>query len=440
MNNWGTVQARAAAAPRVLDAWRAAHGPEATGRFRAAGTYTVSSGVLGSDLYEVLTGQPTLHAGVTVNERTAMCVSAVYACVQRIGGAVASLPLHFYRTTPAGRERLDGSPLKWLFNSSPAPGWTAAAFWMYLLQSRLLHGDAFAVIRRVAPRAPGVAGLEPVHPQHVVVERHGDRLFYAVTDVHTGRVTGYDQDDMLHVTGVGFDGVRSPSVIRHALKNAAGLALAADQFSTGFFANGARPDFALSTDQGLKPEAVDLLRNQFAERYGGVANMHKPAVLTNGLKVQPITIDAKDAQLLESRAFQVEDICRIFGVPPFMVGHTEKTTSWGSGVESMGIGFVQFTLQMHLTAIEQEINRKLFGADNPFCEFTVEGLLRGDSGARSTYYRAALGGSGGSGWMSVNEVRRRENLPDIPGGDVVAQWAPAAAAPEPADKPKEDQA
>lgn len=188
----------------------------------------------------------------------------------------------------------------------------------------------------------------------------------------------------------------------------------------------------------MKQEQVDQLRGQFAERYQGVANSHRPLLLTNGLKVQPITLNAADAQLLESRKFQIEDICRVFGVPPFMVGHTEKTTSWGSGVESMGIGFVKYTLQGHLTAIEQEFNRKLFKTANNFAEFAVEGLLRADSTARSNYYRAALGGSGGSGWMSVNEVRALENLPAIDGGEGVSQWdQPSAGEAPPAPQETE---
>jgi HK97 family phage portal protein len=140
-------------------------------------------------------------------------------------------------------------------------------------------------------------------------------------------------------------------------------------------------------------------------------------VLGGGLKVQPITINAHDAQLLETRKFQVEDICRIFGVPPHMVGHTEKTTSWGSGVEAMGIGFVKYTLQRHLVAFEQEINRKVFLNAARFSEFATVGLERGDTKTRYDAYRTALGRAGEKAWMTVNEVRKAENMSPVDGGD-----------------------
>ncbi len=156
----------------------------------------------------------------------------------------------------------------------------------------------------------------------------------------------------------------------------------------------------------------------------GTANRMKPAVLTGGLDIAELAMSNEDASLIATRQFQVEDICRIYGVPPFMVGHTDKTTSWGAGVENMGRGFLKFTLQRHLVKIEQELNRKLWPVrDTYFCEFNVTGLERGDTKTRNDSYRVALGRAGEPGWMTINEVRRSENLPPIDGGDTLNMGA-----------------
>ena len=196
--------------------------------------------------------------------------------------------------------------------------------------------------------------------------------------------------------------------------------MSADDYANAFFQNGSRPDYALQTEKNLDAGQIDNLRNQIADRHGGATKAFKPMVLSGGLKVAPITMTAADSQLIEQRRFQVEDIARILGVPPFMIGHTANTSSWGTGVESMGIGFVKYTLQRHLVKIEQELNRKLLG-DTPeyFCEFLTAGLERGDTKGRFDAYRVGLGRAGEPGFLTVNEVRRRENLPPIEGGDVL---------------------
>jgi HK97 family phage portal protein len=258
---------------------------------------------------------------------------------------------------------------------------------------------------------------------------------YFLTDAN-GKVQTVRPEDILHITGLGFDGLRSQSVLRHALRNPAGIAYAADEYSGRFFQNGARPDFAITMAGSPTPDQLANLRASWSDRYGGASKSHLPAVLTGGMDVKQLTMSAEDTQLIETRQFQVEDIARVFGVPPFMIGHTEKTTSWGAGVEQMSIGFVKYTLQRHLTKFEQEINRKFWRRDTGyFAEFAVEGLLRGDAKTRSEFYRSALGGSAGPAWMSTNEVRRLENLPPVDGGDTLTEWKasngqsqPAAAA------------
>ena len=424
-----------------LRAWRER---SAGGNIRASAP--VSSGSYGSQLYDWLTGgNAQSSAGVVVNEHTILCVSAVYACVSLIGGAVASMPLHFYRRTANGREKVDttsnvrAADLWWLFNEQPHPLMTAATAWEYFLTAKLLHGDAFAWIKRPSRVSPEIESLIPLHPLDVQVDLDDGQLYYTFHDPEVGSGAGklitVNQADMLHVPGPGFDGCRGMSLIRYAAKTQAGIALAGDETQARFFGNNARPDFLIEHEGGkLDPEAVKTLRDSWMETYGGPAKSGKPAILSGGLKVKPITMGSKDAEWIAARQFQIVEIARIFGVPPHMIGETDKTSSWGSGVESMSIGFVKYTLQRHMTAIEQECNRKVFPRTTRwFCKFSPDALLRGDSAARSAYYRAALGGGAGPGWMSQDEVRRYEDLPPKGGdADALASWSKEAAPADPA--------
>lgn len=376
----------------------------------------ISSITTGTEMYDILTGGISLGgAGVPVTEQTAMSVSAVYSCVALIGGAIAALPFHIYKRTGEGRERVD-SDLWWLFNEQPWPSWTAASAWQFAAQSIALKGDAFWRIHRFSQFSAGISGFEPYHPDKVQVLQQKGRNTYIVQN-ESGILEAIDQDDMLHFPGIGFDGKRSLTPIRAALRAPAGIALAADEFAGAFFKNGARPDFALSTDGRLDPEQADYIRTTWGRHHQGPSNAHLPAILSGGLKVQQLTMSAEDAQLLSTRKFQVEDIARIFGVPPHMIGYTEKTTSWGTGVEQMSIGFVRYTLSRYLDAMHQEINRKIWPRSlRMFGEFNRDALLDGDSKTQAEYFAKALGGPGTQGFMSVNEVRRLKNLRPLSDG------------------------
>lgn len=393
------------------------------GRLRAAfrpvkaeGEYVAMPDIRkGTELFEWLTGGMS-SAGVAVTEQTAMRVSAVYACINLIGGSIASLPLPVYRRTQDGRERADHE-IWWLLNEQPHPCWGAATFWEYLTTSKLLLGDAYARILRASRLSDRIVGFEPLHKSRITTQKLNDRLVYFHQD-DEGGVTGIDQDDMLHIPGPGFDGMNGMSQIRHSLRNSAGVALAADEFSAAFFKNGARPDFALEVPGKVTQEQQDMMRRTWKERHGGVENAHLPALMVGGAKIHELTMKAEDAQLLDTRRFQVEDIARVFGVPPHMIGHTDKTTSWGSGVEQMSIGFVKYTLQRHLVKFEQEINRKVWPSrERYYVEFNTAGIERGDYKGRNEGYRIAVGRAGEPGWMTINEVRKLENLPPIDGGD-----------------------
>jgi HK97 family phage portal protein len=254
----------------------------------------------------------------------------------------------------------------------------------------------------------------------VSIKFRDDHLIYLIND--GANQYGLHQDDVLHFPGFGFDGIEGESVIRFAARQAVGTALAADEFSGEFFANGTTPSAVITYPAGVAPTdpQKDYMRQQFEERHTGRGNRHKPLLLVNGGKLEPVSMTAEDAQLLETRKFQVIEIARAFGVPPHMIGETSASTSWGSGIEQMSIGFVRYTLTPHLRRIEQELNRKLWPRSYKyFVEFNRDGLLAGDSKTEAEVFGKALGGPGAQGWMTVNEVRHIKNLEPIAGGNVL---------------------
>lgn len=379
--------------------------------------YPTSSGTSGSALYEWLTGAGALSsAGPAVTERTAMAVGAVYACVGLIAGAISSLPIKLYRRNGDSRESYTPD-LWWLLNEQPTPSMSAAVMWEYLTWSLLLHGDAFATIQRPGPMSPTISGFRPRHPMDVSVVRNADRLAYLVKDPITGAVETLDQDDVLHIPGLGFDGTRGLSPLRYSAKQAMGISLAADDYSARFFSNGARPDYVITVPGKMDSEQQKLFRESWMARYAGTQNAHIPAILTGGGEVKTLSLNPEDAQLIETRNFQAVDIARFFGVPPHMIGMVDKSTSFGTGIEQQSIAFVKYTLARHLVKFEQEINRKCFRTARNFAEFQTSGLERGDYKARNEGYRIALGRAGEPAWMTINEVRKLENLPPKEGGD-----------------------
>lgn len=360
-------------------------------------------------------------SGVHLSPITAMQVSAVFACVRLIAGAIAAMPIHIYERTAEGRQRVEDAPLWWLLNEQPTARYTAGSHWESVVTHDLLRGDGFTFIRRGPmgdPRELIPLPWEAVRPDRVTTDS-SDRLQYYVQDVRT---YGVDQDDMLHFPGFGFNGVRGMSVIQWAARNAAGNALAMDEYSGRFFANGAHPSIILKAPGKMKDDQITSLQTAFAHKYAGLDNAHRlPLVLTEGLDAKEISLSAEDAQLLEARRFQVVDVARAFGVPPHMIGETSAATSWGTGIEAMSRGFVTYTLQTHLTRIEQELNRKLFRTAKRFCEFNRDSLLEADTQAQANYFKAALGGPGsGPGWMTPDEIRRLKNMPPKGGkyGDI----------------------
>jgi HK97 family phage portal protein len=400
----------------VLNAWRA-------GRVQAA--VEPSQNLTLQELSNLVGFTST--SGISVNEATAMRVSAVYACVALIAGAMSTLPLLVYARSSDGREAVD-HPYYWLLNESPNDDISAAVFWEYMASARLFYGDCFAEIVRPSFRSSAASGLVPHHPNRVHPFRDAaGRLWYRVTPL-VGAQYVLNPADMIHVPSLGFDGLRSPSPITYAARQAVGTAISADEYNSRFFTNGARPDFALKAPKGINKEQADILRATWGENHGGVMKSHLPAVLTNGMEIQQLSLSAADSQILATSMFQVEQIARVLGVPPHMIGHTDKSTSWGAGVENMGRGFVKFTLKRDLVKFEQELNRKLWPVrERLFVRFDLADIERGDLKSENEALRIALGRAGEPGWMTQNEVRKAKSLPPKDGGDELLEvTAPAA--------------
>lgn len=370
----------------------------------------------GQDIYEAF-GVNTAASGVQVNHLSALRVAAVYACVSKISGALSTLPLHIYKTDGDINERLPRDQLWYLLNEQPSQHYTAISHWENTSVNQLLRGDSFTWIRR--NMAGNVRELYPLHRDWVVPQIQMDgSLRYYISIPHLNITTWVEPADMLHFHGFGYNGETSMSVIKYAAKSATGNAIAMDDYSGKFFANGSHPSVVLKSPKIMDAQQIEKLQTAYGRKHSGLDNAHKlPLVLTEGLEVQQISITAEDAQLIEARQFTVIDIARAFGVPPHLIGETSASTSWGSGIESMGRAFVTYTLQTHLVRIEQELNRKLFPRDTGrFIKFDRDALIEGDSKAQADYFRAALGGPGtGQGWLSVDEVRKTKGMKPMGG-------------------------
>ena len=362
----------------------------------------------------------TSSSGKRVNERSAMQMTAVYSCVRILSEAVASLPLHLYRYTETGTEKATDHPLYTILHDEPNPEMTSFVFRETLMTHLLLWGNAYAQVIRNGKGE--VIALYPLMPDRMNVDRDDQgRLYYEYTisnddaPINNGSRVKLSPTDVLHIPGLGFDGLVGYSPIAMA-KNAIGLAIATEEYGSKFFANGAAPSGVLEHPGTIKDPA--RIRESWQQTFGGSHNSNKIAVLEEGMKYTPISISPEQAQFLETRKFQINEIARIFRVPPHMVGDLEKSSF--SNIENMSREFVTYTLDPWVVRWEQAMHRALLSEDEKkdfFFKFNVEGLLRGDYASRMTGYATARQ----NGWMSANDIRRLEDMDQIPadlGGDL----------------------
>lgn len=385
------------------------------GKFRSALITMLGGTPVTEEVFLNAIGATNSAAGQVVSEQSMLSLSATWACTRLISETISTLPLNLYERRPNGsRVQATTHPLYNVIHSRPNADTTAAVHWESTIAAMLLRGAGRAEKLRIGDRIVGLKFLVPSRLQPVL---RGTREAYLYTETDPfGRTTQREiaKADVFTIPGFSLDGVNGVSVICYGA-NVFGSALAADQAANSTFKNGLMRTTAFKFPQLLKDNQREQAREAIAI-ISGALNAGKPAIFEAGMDAMGIGIDPKDAQLLESRAFSVEEICRWFRVPPFMVGHSEKSTSWGTGIEQQQIGFLQFTLRPWLTRVEQAINTMLLTpADQAryYAEFNVDGLLRGDSAARREMYASATQ----NGWMSRNEVRAKENMPPIDGGD-----------------------
>lgn len=352
----------------------------------------------------------TSSSGKVVTADKAIQLSAVWACVRLLSESISTLPLKIYIRQPDGsRKAATDHPAYSILCRKPNLEMTPSRFMLMVVASICLRGNAFIEKKFIANR---LVSLVPLLPQNMVVKRlTTGALEYKYTENGNERIIPVK--NIMHIRGFGLDGVCGMMPMKTG-RDVIGSAMAVEESAAKIFEQGLQSSGFLTAEQALNDEQRERLREYMA-KFTGSKNAGKIMVLEGGLKYQGVTMNPEDAQMLESRSFSIEEICRWFRVPPFMVGHTTKQSSWASSLEGMNLQFLTHTLRPLLVNIEQEIGRCLLDSDDEvFAEFSVEGLLRADSVGRAAYYTSALQ----NGWMSRNDVRRLENMPPIEGGDI----------------------
>lgn len=372
-----------------------------------------------SSRYRFLMG-PTA-AEKTVNERSAMQLTAVYACVRILAEGIAGLPLHLYKCGKNGsREKAVDHPLYFLLHDEPNPEMTSFVFRETLMTHLLLYGNCYCQIIRDGRGQ--VAALYPLMPNQMSVDRdEKGQLYYTYlrsgeeADTMKKGTVYLLPEDVLHIPALGFDGLVGYSPIAMA-KNSIGVGLACEEYGAKFFANGAAPSGVLEHPGTIKD--ITRLRESWNAIYGGSKNAGKVAILEEGMHYSSISISPNEAQFLETRKFQVDEIARIFHVPPHMIGDLERSTF--SNIEQQSLEFVKYTLNPWVCRWEQALTRSLLSPKEKreySIKFNVDGLLRGDYQSRMNGY--AVGRQ--NGWMSANDIRELENMDKISeeqGGDL----------------------
>ena len=342
-------------------------------------------------------------SGENVDEFKAMQTTAVYACVRILAEAVASLPIHIYERTSNGREKKFEHPLYFLLHDEPNPEMSSFVFRETLMTHLLIWGNAY--IQIIRDKSGQVISLYPLLPDKMSVHRDENGKLYYKYQRQTEENPNFrdkgsvilKQEDVLHIPGLGFDGLIGYSPIALA-KNAIGMTLATENYGASFFKNGANPGGVLEHPGILKdPKRV---RDSWNAVYNGVTNSHKVAVLEEGMKYTQIGIPPEEAQFLQTRKFQINEIARLYRIPPHMIGDLEKSSF--SNIEQQSLEFVKYTL-------DQAFKRSLFLPEEKkkyFVKFNVDGLLRGDYQSRMSGYAIARQ----NGWLSTNDIRELEDL------------------------------
>lgn len=350
-------------------------------------------------------------AGETISGGSALQLSAVWGCVRLLAETVASLPLELKMPGPDGKlVNATNSTLWRLLARRPNKDMTAVEFWEMVMASLGLWGNFYAEKITVANR---VVALNPFRPEYMTVYRDKNHdMMYAYK--RGDQEQTYKADDILHIKGFGVDGLIGLSPVAMA-RQSIGRSIATDKASGGLFANGLFPSGFLEFDGSFKTSKErDDVRDRLTS-FTGASNAGKVMVLENGMKYSGITMNPVDAQLLESRYFNIEEICRWYRVPPQLIGHTDKASSWASSLENVILWFVKSAMTPYLTRIEQAVTRALNLPAAAQLRFNFDALLRGDSAARAALYASGAQ----NGWMGRDEIREREGMQEREGTDVM---------------------
>lgn len=355
----------------------------------------------------------TSAAGKSVTDHTALNLATVWACVRLNSEAAASLPLQlFEKDAKGGRNPID-HPLADIISDSPNSDQTSLEFWGAIAAWMLVRGNGYAEIDRSGGR---VAALNLLPSDQVDVSRDEfGELHYKFTD--RGKPYDLPSESILHIRGFGFGGDLGLSAVRFGVQTF-GSSIAADEIAAKIFANGAMPSGVLTTEQEINDEQREQLE-AILKAYASSSNAGKLMVLESGLKFEQLSLDPQTLQMLETRRWNVEEICRWFGTPPIIIGHSAQgQTMWGSGVEQLIIQWLTTGLNPLLTRIEKRVSKQLLAPGERrriYPEFSREALLQADSAAKMTF----LSGAVQNALMTRNEGRAKLNLPAIPGGDVL---------------------
>ncbi len=356
-------------------------------------------------------------SGLVTSERAILQLSTAMACVRLLASTIATLPISIYRRLPNGeREPATEHPLYALLHNQPNASMTAVDYWQMQIAWMLLRGTAYAEMDIIGTR---LVALDPLQPQCLTWRKldNGARR-YTYRDPKTGRSRDIDESRIWKLPAFTLDGCEGLSPIKYGC-SVFGNATAADDASGNLFANGlSSPGFVrTANDRWLTEKQRDSLRGHLREFAYKAQHAREVFILEGGMEYTPLAMNPDDAQMLETRSFNIEEICRWFGVPPTLVGHGEKTSNWGTGLEQQNLSFLTYSLRPWLTKIEQSIWKNLISAGDKakyYAEFNVEGLLRADSKGRAEFYSSGLQ----NGWINRQTVAQRENLPVPPGGEI----------------------
>jgi len=350
-------------------------------------------------------------SGKVVSQQTALQLSTVWSCVRLIAETLATLPIALYERQDGVPVVADSHPVHFVISQQPNADQTPVEFWENVAASLLLQGNAFGeptFARR------DLSSVEFLLPQNMSPPRRlsNGSIEYRYTDT-AGKSHTFTDETVWHTRAFGTDplcGLPPLAIGRNVL----GAAMAADESAAKMFANGMKLGGVLSTEQILNPKQREEIRDDMVKQFAGATNAGKTMLLEAGMKYQQVSMTPEDAQMLQTRAFNVEEICRWFRVPPWMVGHTQNSTSWGTGMEQQMIGFLTFTLLPWMKRIEMSANRRLLRPEERrrfFVKFNPEGLLRADSAGRAQFYSSMVQ----NGIYTRDDCRIRENLAPMGG-------------------------